>query len=172
MISEATRVLSVWKAIAMMSHISLECSRRSSGKPFAGRSIFTNGVPVSLALSSAASLPGRSAVHTLLHLAHAGQIIVELDLVRGTHLPAHRFRAVFHAIDDAHISQAAAILKEIVERQRRVQFHRKRRVRALPGNVRTVRHRVVRFVIPGHRRIARQHDARLRRVLSDVLAII
>ena len=39
MINEATRVLSVWTAMAIISHISLEWSRKSSGKPLAGRSM-------------------------------------------------------------------------------------------------------------------------------------
>jgi hypothetical protein len=55
-INEATRVLSVWKATAIMSHINLEWSRKSSGKPLAGRSIVKAAVFLSLALSSAASM--------------------------------------------------------------------------------------------------------------------
>src|SRR5258708_502666 len=56
MIREATRVLLVWKAMAMMSHISLACSRKSSGRPLAGRSIRAADMFLALALSSALSL--------------------------------------------------------------------------------------------------------------------
>ena len=40
----ATRVLSVWKASAMMSHISRMCSRMSSGRPLSGRFIASDGL--------------------------------------------------------------------------------------------------------------------------------
>ena len=82
MISDATRVLSVWKAMAMMSHISLECSRKSSGKPFAGRSIVISGGTRQFGLVLGHILARAHALDALLHFAHAGQIIVQLDSCR------------------------------------------------------------------------------------------
>ena len=71
------------------------------------------------------------------------------------------------AVEDALVAPAAAVVEQAVERQRRIDLHRHRRVGALPGDVRAVRHREVRLVVAGDRLLAPQDQARLRRVLAD-----
>ena len=77
--------------------------------------------------------------------------------------------SILHAIENAHVAQAAAILEQVVPGQRRVDFDRHRRIRTLPGDVRAVGHREVGLVVAGHRLLAGQHDAGLRRVLADAI---
>ena len=59
--------------------------------------------------------------------------------------------------------------KQRVERERRVDLVRHRRIGVLPRDVRAVRHREVRLVVARHRLLARQHDAGLQRFLSQVI---
>ena len=54
------RVLSVWNAIAMISHIKRQCSRMSSGIPLSGRSIVKASLPRSWARVSARSFKART----------------------------------------------------------------------------------------------------------------
>ena len=155
--------------MAMMSHISRACSRRSSGKPFAGRSIENTGRFFCLARSSALSLFFRmpstrfSTSRTLVRYSSSLALSVELIWL------AESRGVVLHAIEDAHVAQAAAVLEQVVPGQRRIDFVRHRRIRALPGDVRAVRHREVGLVVAGHRLLASQHDAGLRRVLADAV---
>jgi hypothetical protein len=46
-----------------------------------------------------------------LDFAHAAQVIIQPQAVARADLPCQRFRAVLHAIQDAQVSEAAAILK-------------------------------------------------------------
>ncbi len=82
MISEATRVLLVWNAMAMMSHIRRAWSRRSSGRPLAGRGPWWRPtVFFALACVVGVVLDLAHALDALFHFAHAGEIFVELALV-------------------------------------------------------------------------------------------
>ncbi len=83
-------------------------------------------------------------------------------------LRAEVLGAVLHAVENADIQQAAAIVEQVVPGERRIDFDRHRRIRSLPGDVRTVGHREIGLVIAGHRLFAGQHDAGLRRVLADM----
>src|SRR5204862_6437956 len=76
------------------------------------------------------------ALDALLNFAHAGEILIELGFVGVAYFAAQRVGARFHAIENALVAQAAAIFKEAVERQRRIDFVGDRRFRALPGDVR------------------------------------
>ena len=109
------------------------------------------------------------AIDALLHFAHAGQILVQLGFVVRADRPAEAFGVILHAIENAHVSKAAAVLKKVVEGQRGVDFIRHRRVRSLPGDVRAVGHREVRLVVSGHRLLASQNDAGLRGILADTI---
>src|SRR5206468_4208904 len=63
-----------------------------------------------------------------LHLADAGQILIELGLIGSADLAAETLGAVLYPVQHALIAQAAAILEKTVEGQRRVDFIRYRRV--------------------------------------------
>ena len=69
--------------------------------------------------------------------------------------------ALLHAVEDALVALAAAVLEQAVERQRRIDLHRHRRVGALPRDVRAVRHREVGLVVAGDRLLAAEDHARL-----------
>ena len=103
-----------------------------------------------------------------LDLADAGEILVELGPVAYAHPPAQVRGLLAHAVEDALVALAAAVVKKAVERQRRIDFHRHRRGRALPGNMRAVGHREVGLVVAGDRLLAAQHHAGLDRLLAQV----
>ena len=106
------------------------------------------------------------AIDARLDLPHARKVSVKSFPVGSAHHSADTLGAIFHAIQDALMPEAPAILEHAVERARRRQLARHGRTVAPPRDVRAVRHREVRLVIPGHRRLARQHEARLRRLVT------
>src|SRR5688500_8890235 len=116
---EAMRVLSVWKAMAMMSHI-----RRVVAEVFwqaVGGALHREE---RLALVAGAVL-GLTLVHPhpfdpLLHVADAGQVLVELGLVAGADLSAELRGAVLDAVEDTQVAEAAAVFEEAVEGEGRV----------------------------------------------------
>ena len=167
--SVATRVLSVWKPRATMSHISRMCSRMSSGRPLSGRFIVDAGRPRSRARPSAVSFAARIARDALLDLADAGEILVELGPVAGADLPAQAGGLLADAVEDALVALAAAVVEEAVEGERGVDLHRHRRGRALPGDVRAVGHREVGLVVAGDRLLAAQDHAGLDGLLAEVV---
>ena len=107
------------------------------------------------------------ALHALLYFADAGQIFVQFGFVIRAHLAAERLGAILHPVENAHVAQTAAILKQVIEGERGVDLHRHRRIRRLPRDVRAVGQRVVGFVIAGHGLLASQYDTGLRRVLAN-----
>ena len=99
--------------------------------------------------------------------ADARQVLIELLPVSGTDLAAQRQRVVADAIEDAQVAKAPAILEQRVERQRRIDFVRHRRLGVLPRDVRAVGQREVRLVVARHRLFAGEHHARLQRLVAD-----
>ena len=103
-----------------------------------------------------------------LDLADAREVLVELGPVAGADLPAQARGLLPDAVEDALVAPVAAVVEEAVEGQRRVDLHRHRRGRALPGDVRAVGHREVRLVVAGDRLLAAQDHARLDGLLAQV----
>ena len=108
-------------------------------------------------------------VDAFLHFADARQILVELGLVVAADLPAQAGSVVLHPVEDALRAAGAAVLEETVERQRGIDFHRHRRIRALPRDVRAVGHGKVGLVVAGDGLFTTEDHARLDRVLADVV---
>ena len=75
-----------------MSHISRVCSRKSSGRPLAGRSIVNERAVRVLGAVLGLVLVVAHALDALLHFAHAGQVFVQLGLSVGADLPAQARR--------------------------------------------------------------------------------
>ncbi len=113
-------------------------------------------------------LLGAGAVHPLLDFANAGQVLVELGLIRVADLALQSGGLVLDAVEDAGRPPAFLVVEEAVEGQRRVDLHRHRRVRILPGDVRAVGHREIGLVVAGDRLLASQHQARLCRLLAQM----
>jgi hypothetical protein len=67
--------------------------------------------------------------------------------------------AVFYAVENADVLQAATVVKEVVPGERGVD--RDGRARTLPGEVGTLGHGKVRLVVSGHGLLAGEHDAGL-----------
>jgi hypothetical protein len=67
---------------------------------------------------------GTHPVDALLHFADAGEVFVELGLVVGADFADEAGGVVLHAVEDALVPAAAAILEEAVEGERRIDFHR------------------------------------------------
>ena len=139
--------------------------RQSVGRPVhgGGDGVFGFGCVVGIVLVFA------HALDALFHFAHAGQIFIELALVGRTDALGKILGAILHAVENAEVQQAAAVVKQVVPGERRVHFHRDGRIRTLPGEVRTVGHGEVRLVVTGHGLLAGQHDAGLRRVFAHVV---
>ena len=114
------------------------------------------------------SLRGPHRLGALLDLADARQVLVELGPVAGADLAAQARGLLADAVEDALVAPAPAVVEEAVEGQRRVDLHRHRRGRVLPGDVRAVRHREVRLVVAGDRLLAAQDHARLDGLLAQV----
>ena len=153
----------------MMSHMSRMCSRISSGKPLSGRGI----VSVRAARDPRAAIVGlrfldARAADPLLDLAHAGEILIELRLVGPADLPGKLAGMLLDAVENADRSLAPLVVEQAVERQRRVDFHRHRRKRVLPGDVRAIGHREVALVIARDRLFAAEHQAGLGRLFSKL----
>ena len=104
----------------------------------------------------------------LLHFAHAGEILFQLGLVGGADLRVEGGGLILHAVEDARGAAAPLAVEEAIERQRRIDFHRHRRVRILPGDVRTVSHREVGFVVAGDGLFAAEDEAGLGDVVRGV----
>ena len=96
---------------------------------------------------------------------YSSSLVLSLELIFVVRV----FGAVLHAVENAEVQQAAAVVEQVVPGERRINFHRHRRIRALPGDVRTVGQREVRLVIARHGLLAGQHDARLRRIVADAI---
>ena len=164
----ATRVLSVWNARAMMSHISRMCSRMSSGRPLSGRGIVSGGRPRSgrgrrpcpciARVRSTRFSTSRTLVRYSSSLARSARLTCRLEL--GGLLP--------DAVEDALGALAALVVEQAVEGQRRIDLHRHRRERVLPGDVRAVGHREVGLVVAGDRLLAAQDHAGLQRLVAQV----
>ncbi len=103
-----------------------------------------------------------------LDLAYAREILVELGPVAQAHPTAQVRGLLSHAVENALIALAAAVVKKAVEGQRRVNFHRHRRGRALPRDMRAVGHREVGLMVAGDRLLAAQNHAGLHRLLAQV----
>ncbi len=88
----------------MMSHISFVCSRKSSGRPFAGRSIVTAGRVRSLGRFVRFVLALTHAIDTFFHFPHARQIFVQLVLIARTDLRRESLSAILHAVENAQIA--------------------------------------------------------------------
>ena len=108
----------------MMSHISRMCSRMSSGRPFAG--------PVHREHRAVLLLRERPSALSLLLRMPSTRFSTSRTLVRyssslalsvGADLAAQRRGLVPHAVEDAHVALAAAVLEQAVEGQRRVDLH-------------------------------------------------
>ena len=69
-----------------------------------------------LARSSRLILRFAHAFDALLHFAHAGHVFVEFGVVARADLAAEPIGALLDAVEDADVHQAAAILKQHVER--------------------------------------------------------
>ena len=152
-----------------MSHISRMCSRMSSGRPLSGRGIVISGLALGrwrarrpFACAARIGAARFSTSRTLV------EILVELGPVAGADPPAQAGGLVAHAVEDALVALAAAVVEQAVEGQRRIDLHRHRRGRALPGDVRAVGHREVRLVVAGDRLLAAQDHARLDGLLAQV----
>ena len=123
-----------------------------------------------LAASSAFSLLLAHALDALFHFAHAGRDIRRACSCRVELIcAAERFGAVLHAVEDADVPQAAAVVEQVVPGERGIHFHGHRRIGRLPGDVRAVGQREVGLVVAGHGLLAGQHDAGLRRVVAHVV---
>ena len=167
--SVAIRVLSVWKPRAMRSHISRMCSRMSSGRPLSGRGIVSGG-PAPVAGAARRRPPSRSRIGATRFSTSRTLVRYSSSLARSPAL-TRRLRPgglVADAVEDALVPLAAAVVEQAVEGQRRVDLHRHRRGRALPGDVRAVRHREVRLVVAGDRLLAAEDHARLDGLLAQV----
>ena len=108
-------------------------------------------------------------LHALLRLAHRRQVLVELLLVGAAHLAAQVVRLLEHVVEDAALELAGLAAEQAVERQRRVQFDRHRRVGVAPRDVRGVHHRVLALVEAADRLLAAEHEARQGGLLLEVL---
>ena len=107
------------------------------------------------------------AVHALFHLAHAVEIFVELGMVGGADLSVEASGVLLDAVEDTLGATAAAVFKQAVERERRVDLHRDGRVRVLPRDVRTVGHREIRLVITGDGLFAAEDETGLSRLVAE-----
>ena len=107
------------------------------------------------------------ALDPLFHLADAGEVLVELRPIGVADLPAQLGGVLLDAVEDAQRPLAPLVVEEAVEGQRRIDLHRHRRERILPGDVRAIGHREVRLVVAGDRLLAAQDQARLRRLLAE-----
>jgi hypothetical protein len=84
-----------------------EILRHSAGRPFHGEDS-----PILPFRRVRGFLPTLShGLDARLHFAHAAQVFIQPQAVARADLPCQRFRAVLHAIQDAQVSEAAAILK-------------------------------------------------------------
>jgi hypothetical protein len=95
-------------------------------------------------------------------------MVAELAFVGFTYALGKILGAIFYAVENADVLQAATVVKQVVPGERGVDFYRNGRVRTLPGEVGTVGHGKVRLVVTGHGLLAGQHDAGLGRLFAYV----
>ena len=139
----------------------------SSGRPLSGRGMVEGGAPAVLGSVVGPVFHRAGALDPLLDFADAGQVLVELGPIGLADLAAEVGGVLLHAVQDAQRPLAPLVVEEAVEGQRRIDLHRHRRERVLPGDVRAVRHREVGLVVAGDRLLAAQDEARLRRLLAE-----
>src|ERR1700744_1585383 len=151
--------------VAHQAGVIAQVFRQSVGRPFhgGGDSVFGFRCVVGIAHVFA------HALYALFHFAHTGQIFIELAFVGGAYALGKILGAIFYAVENADVLQAATVVKQIVPGERWVDFYRDRRIGTLPGEVGTVGQREVRLVITGHGLLAGQHDAGLRCVFAHVV---
>src|SRR3984957_16404572 len=109
------------------------------------------------------------ALYALFHFAHTGQVFIELAFVGPTDALGKILGAIFYAVENADVLQAATVVKQVVPGERWAHFDRARRIGTLPGEVGTVGQGEVRLVVSGHGLLAGQHDAGLRRFFAHVV---
>ncbi len=164
------RVLSVWKASTIRSHIRRRCSSKSSGMP-AG---LWKSVPGSFDRS-------RGMLDAALDLADAGQVLVQLALIGPGDAIANAIGVVQHvvehalavevAIGDRGLRQAVAPLGEqAIENDLGIHLIGGGRGRRAPGDVRLVRPAVTERV-PGAGGLAAQLEAGKPGLVADVSRI-
>ena len=108
-------------------------------------------------------------LYSLLHFAYAGEIFIQLAFVAGADFACKVLRTFLHAVENTDIQQAAAVIEQVVPGERGIDFHRNRRFRALPRDMRAVRHGEVRLVVTGHWLFTSENDTRLGSIFADAV---
>src|SRR3984957_1766382 len=109
------------------------------------------------------------ALYALFHFAHTGQVFIELAFVGPTDALGKILGAIFYAVENADVLQAATVVKQVVPGERWVDFYGDRGIGTLPGEVGTVGEGEVGLVVTGHGLLAGEHDAGLRSFFADVV---
>ena len=128
-----------------------------------GDGVFGFGCVVGVALVFA------HALYTLFYFAHTGEVFIELALIGATDALGKILGAVFYAVENAEVLQAAMVVKQVVPGERWVDFYGDPGCGTLPGEMGTVGEGEVGLVVSGHGLLTGKHDAGLRSFFTDVV---
>src|ERR1700677_2810146 len=141
--------------VAHQAGVIAQVFRKSVGRPLhgGGDGVFGFRCAVGVGLVFA------HALYALFHFAHAGQVFIQLAFVGPTDAFGQILGAIFYAVENADVLQAATVVKQVVPGERWVDFDRNRGIGTLPGEVGTVGKGEVRLVVSRHGLLAGKHDA-------------
>jgi hypothetical protein len=108
--------------VARQAGVIAQVFRKSVGRPFhgGGDGVFGFRCVVSIAHVFA------HALYALFYFAHTGQVFIELALVGPAYALGKFLGAIFYAVENAEVLQAATVVKQVVPGERWVDFYRDR----------------------------------------------